>query len=187
MALTASKMLPLGKIAPSFSLTNVVSDESETLDKLLGSSGTLIVFMCNHCPYVIHLLDSLVAFARKNKALGINTIAISSNDVTRYPEDHPDHMKALALEKSFDFPYLFDEDQAVARAYDAACTPDFYLFNNEKKLVYRGRYDQSRPGNEFPINGNDLQTAIDAMLSGLPIAEQQYPSMGCGIKWKSTE
>lgn len=185
MALTASTMLPLGTSAPPFTLTNVVTNKQETLDEHLGTTGTLVIFMCNHCPYVIHLIDSLVAFTKKNHGLGINTIAISSNDVERYPEDHPDRMKMLALEKSFGFPYLYDEDQQVAKIYDAACTPDFYLFDASKKLVYRGRYDESRPGNDRPINGDDLQTAINALISGGAISDQQYPSMGCGIKWKT--
>lgn len=184
MALTASKMLPLGKTAPSFTLFNVVTKEDDCLDQHLGENGTLIVFMCNHCPYVVHLIDSLVSFAHKNQAKGVNTIAISSNDIERYPEDHPNLMKALAIEKSFGFPYLFDEDQSTARAYDAACTPDFYLFGADQRLVYRGRYDQSRPGNSYPINGSDLQAAIDALCMGEPITVEQYPSMGCGIKWK---
>ena len=185
MALVESNMLPLGTIAPDFSLPNVVDNSLGSLSSLKGEKGTLVVFTCNHCPYVIHLLDPFVAFARKNKEMGVETIAISSNDVKNYPLDHPDLMRELAQEKQFSFPYLYDETQKVAKAYDAACTPDFYLLNSHNELVYRGRFDASRPGNELPITGEDLQNAIDAMLKKDPIPEKQYPSMGCNIKWKA--
>ncbi len=185
MALVESNMLPLGTKAPSFSLPNVINNRTSTLADLKGEKGTLIVFTCNHCPYVIHLLDAFVALAEKNKEKGISTIAISSNDVVNYPADHPDLMKALAREKNFSFPYLYDENQAVAQAYAAACTPDFYLLNDANELVYRGRFDASRPGNNTPISGSDLQNAINALLKKEPIPEKQYPSMGCNIKWKA--
>lgn len=185
MALVESNMLPLGTTVPSFSLPNVITNKMESLEKLKGKKGTLVVFSCNHCPYVVHLLDAFVAFAKENKARGIASIVISSNDVENYPADHPDLMRELALEKDFSFPYLYDEDQLVAKAYDAACTPDFYLLNTANKLVYRGRFDASRPGNDIPITGKDLQHAIDAMLKNDPIPEKQYPSMGCNIKWKA--
>ena len=185
MALVESNMLPLGTIAPDFSLPNVVDNSLESLSSLKGEKGTLVVFTCNHCPYAIHLLDAFVAFARKNKEMGVETIAISSNDIEKYPLDHPDLMRELALDKQFTFPYLYDETQKVAKAYDAACTPDFYLLNSHNELVYRGRFDASRPGNELPITGEDLQNAIDAMLKKDPIPEKQYPSMGCNIKWKA--
>ena len=184
MTLVESNMLPLGTIAPDFSLPNVVDNSMGSLCSLKGEKGTLIVFTCNHCPYVVHLLDAFVALAKKNKDLGIATIAISSNDVEKYPADHPDLMRKLAQEKQFMFPYLYDEAQTVAKAYDAACTPDFYLLNSHNVLVYRGRFDASRPGNDTPITGVDLQNAIDAMLKKDPIPEKQYPSMGCNIKWK---
>ena len=185
MALVESNMLPLGTIAPDFSLPNVVDNSLGSLSSLKGEKGTLVVFTCNHCPYVIHLLDAFVAFARKNKEMGVETIAISSNDVENYPSDHPDLMRELAQEKQFSFPYLYDKTQKVAKAYDAACTPDFYLLNPHNELVYRGRFDASRPGNDLPITGEDLQNAIDAMLKKDPIPEKQYPSMGCNIKWKA--
>lgn len=185
MALVQSNMLPLGTIAPDFSLPNVVDNSLGALSNLKGEKGTLIVFTCNHCPYVVHLLDSFVALAKKNKDKGVATIAISSNDVENYPADHPDLMCKLAQEKKFTFPYLYDEAQTVAKAYDAACTPDFYLLNAQYALVYRGRFDASRPGNDTPITGEDLQNAIDAMLKKDSIPENQYPSMGCNIKWKT--
>lgn len=185
MALTESNMLPLGAISPAFSLPNVVTEKTESLDQLVGDKGTVIVFMCNHCPFVVHLVDHLTAFAKKNKKKGINTIAISSNDVINYPADHPKLMRALAIEKGFSFPYLYDENQLVARAYAAACTPDFYLLDSKKTMVYRGRYDASRPGNDTPISGEDLQEAINLMLKKHPISDKQYPSIGCNIKWKA--
>ena len=185
MALVESNMLPLGTIAPDFSLPNVVDNSLESLSNLKGEKGTLVVFTCNHCPYVVHLLDAFVALAKKNKGKGVATIAISSNDVENYPADHPDLMRKLAQEKNFTFPYLYDEAQTVAKAYDAACTPDFYLLNAQHALVYHGRFDASRPGNDTPITGEDLQNAIDAMLKKDPIPENQYPSMGCNIKWKT--
>ena len=185
MALTESNMLPLGTLAPAFQLIDTVDDQLKTLDQLKGEKGTLVVFMCNHCPYVVHLLDEFIALAKHNLPQGIRTVAISSNDVENYPADHPDKMKALALEKDFSFPYLFDEDQSVAKAYDAACTPDFYLLNENNSLVYRGRFDRSRPGNDAPITGEDLQQAIDLLIKNNPIPENQIPSMGCNIKWKA--
>ena len=185
MALTESNMLPLGTFAPDFKLVDVVSNAEKSLNELKGEQGTLIVFMCNHCPYVVHLIDALVALAERNLAIGINTIAISSNDIENYPEDRPEKMKALAIEKDFSFPYLYDEEQTIAKAYDAACTPDFYLLDNENKLVYRGRFDESRPGNSIAVTGEDLQYAIDLLVKNNPIAENQIPSMGCNIKWKA--
>ena len=185
MALTESKMLPLGTKAPKFSLPNVVNKKTESLDQLRGIEGTIIVFMCNHCPYVVYLIDHFVSFVKENQKRGIQTIAISSNDVINYPTDDPKLMRKLALEKEFSFSYLFDEDQSVAKAYDAACTPDFYLLDAKDSLVYRGRYDASRPGNNASTSGEDLQQAIDSMLKKHPISNQQYPSIGCNIKWKA--
>jgi peroxiredoxin len=185
MALVESNMIPLGTIAPDFSLPNVVDNSVGSLSNLKGGKGTLVVFICNHCPYVVHLLDAFVALAKKNKVKGLATIAISSNDVENYPADHPDLMRKLAQEKKIMFPYLYDEAQTVAKAYDAACTPDFYLLNAQHALVYHGRFDASRPGNDTPITGEDLQNAIDAMLKKDRIPENQYPSMGCNIKWKT--
>lgn len=185
MALTESLMLPLGTNVPGFSLPNVLDNTTQQLDNLTGEKGTIIVFMCNHCPYVVHILKHFVSFAQQFKPLGIHTIAISSNDIDNYPADHPDLMKQLAIEKEFSFPYLFDEDQSIAQAYKAACTPDFYLINADKELVYRGRYDQSRPGNDLPVTGKDLQTAVDLLINNQSIPSKQYPSLGCGIKWKA--
>ena len=185
MALVESNMLPLGTVAPHFSLPNVVDKSTGSLTLLKGQKGTLIVFTCNHCPYVVHLLDAFVTLAKKIKSKGIETIAISSNDVENYPADHPDLMRELALEKNFSFSYLYDENQSVAQEYDAACTPDFYLLNEDNKLVYRGRFDASRPGNDNPITGEDLLSAVDALLNKKPMPENQYPSMGCNIKWKA--
>jgi len=147
MALVESNMLPLGTIAPDFSLPNVVDKSLGSLSRLKGEKGTLVVFTCNHCPYVIHLLDAFVAFAKNNKERGIETIAISSNDIENYPLDHPDLMRDLAQEKQFTFAYLYDEAQTVAKAYNAACTPDFYLLNTQNELVYRGRFDASKMEN----------------------------------------
>ncbi len=183
MALTESYMLPLKTEAPSFSMTNVVSGQKESLKQLKGSSGTLIIFMCNHCPYVVHLMDAIVNTANKFSEIGVNTIAISSNSIISHPQDGPENMKNLALEKEFSFPYLFDDTQEVAHAYKAACTPDFYLFDSELSLYYRGRYDDSRPGNDQPITGKDLHQACTSMLTGEPTESLQYPSMGCNIKW----
>ena len=183
MALTESYMLPLKTEAPSFSLTNVVSSQKESLEQLQGSSGTLIIFMCNHCPYVVHLMDAIVNTANDFSKVGVNTIAISSNSIISHPQDGPENMKKLALEKEFSFPYLFDDTQEIAHAYKAACTPDFYLFDSELSLYYRGRYDDSRPGNEQPITGNDLHQACTSMLKGQALEALQYPSMGCNIKW----
>ena len=185
MALTESHMLPLGTRAPFFSLRNVTNEKNQNLDELSGTDGTLIIFMCNHCPYVIHLLDhlilSIIDFSKKS----ISTIAISSNNISTHPQDSPKEMKKMALKKNFSFPYLFDESQEVAHSYQAACTPDFYLFDANKKLVYRGRYDDSRPGNNIPVSGNDLRKAADLMLlKRKPIAYQK-PSIGCSIKWHS--
>ncbi len=183
MALTESYMLPLTTEAPAFSLLNVVTGQNESLEQHQGASGTLIVFMCNHCPYVVHLLDALLETAQQFAAQGVNTLAISSNSSISHPQDGPEQMKKLALEKKFGFPYLYDETQEVAHAYKAACTPDLYLFDAKLSLYYRGRYDDSRPGNQQPITGNDLHQAYQSMLKGEPLTAQQYPSMGCNIKW----
>ena len=185
MALTESKMLPLGTKAPEFSLPNVVNGNTESLDQLKGENGSVIVFMCNHCPYVVYLIDHFVSFAKEYQKKGINTIAISSNDVENYPADNPKLMRELALEKDFSFSYLYDEDQSIAKSYDAACTPDFFVLDAKDSLVYRGRYDRSRPGNPVSTNGEDLQQALDSMLKKHPISDKQYPSIGCNIKWKA--
>jgi len=183
MALTESYMLPLGRLAPDFSLLNVVTGKQCTLESLKGSKGTLIIFMCNHCPYVVHLIDSLVSSAELLESKDINTIAISSNSIHSHPQDGPQEMVELSFNKKFSFPYLYDKTQKIAHAYRAACTPDFYLFDASLKLVYRGRYDASRPGNKIPITGENLHKAVKIMHLKKPMLEMQYPSIGCNIKW----
>lgn len=184
MALTPSNMLPLGTKAPDFQLPDTVSGKTYTLQELAGEKATVVMFICNHCPYVIHVNPELVRLAKDYIPRGVGFVAISSNDVKNYPDDAPDKMKERALELGYPFPYLYDESQEVARAYDAACTPDFYVFDKDLKLVYRGRLDESRPGNDVPLTGKDLRAALDAVLEGKPVSEPQYPSMGCNIKWK---
>jgi peroxiredoxin len=185
MARTPSNMLALGTKAPDFTLLDTVSDTKLSLDELKGLKGTLIMFICNHCPFVKHVNTQISQLAKDVKAKGINTIAISSNDVEGYPQDGPDFMKQNALEQDFIFPYLYDQTQEVAKAYDAACTPDFYLFDDQLKLVYRGQLDDSRPGNGLPVDGNDLRAAISQLMSHQSISVDQKPSIGCNIKWKS--
>ena len=185
MARTPSNMLPLGTVAPDFSLPDTVSDRNLSLSDLKGVKGTLVVFICNHCPFVKHIDEGIVAMANDYQPKGISFIAISSNDVINYPQDAPDLMKLEAKKVGYDFPYLYDETQEVARAYDAACTPDFYLFDQDLKCVYRGQMDGSRPGNDVPVTGQDLRIATDSLIEGNPISENQIPSLGCGIKWKA--
>lgn len=181
MSQTPSNMLPLGTRAPNFTLPDVVSGQAYTLK---AGQPTVIVFMCNHCPFVQHVLPTLVDVAAEYKKKGVNFIAINSNDVENYPEDAPDKMKTLAKAKHFTFPYLFDELQKVAYQYQAACTPDFYLFDKDLSCVYRGRFDTSTPSNGEPLTGLDLSNAMDQLLANKPIDENQYPSVGCNIKWK---
>lgn len=183
MSLTASTMLPIGTIAPNFHLRDAVSDNYYSLDDLKSAKATVIMFICNHCPFVIHVNPELVRIANEYRAHGVAFIAISSNDADAYPEDSIDKMSIVAKVLKFPYPYLYDKHQEVAKAYDAACTPDFYVFDGEMKLSYRGRLDDSRPGNGIPITGADLRRAIDTTLQGA-IIEKQYPSMGCNIKWK---
>ncbi|MBX2904231.1 MAG: thioredoxin family protein [Chitinophagales bacterium] len=185
MALTPSNMIPLGTLAPDFSLPDTVSGREFSFYDIKGIAGTLLVFMCNHCPYVKHINHQFAAIAAEYGQKGIGIAAISSNNVEKYPDDAPDKMKELALEENFVFPYLYDETQAVAKLYDAACTPDFYLFNAENKLVYRGQFDDSRPGNNVAVTGKDLLAAMNALLAGREISPVQRPSMGCNIKWKT--
>ncbi len=183
MARTPSNMLPLGTQAPNFSLLDTVSDQMMTLSGLKGDKGTLIMFICNHCPFVKHVNTQIAQLAREYQAQGISFVAISSNDVVNYPQDAPHLMKETALIEAYTFPYLYDKTQEVARAYDAACTPDFYLFDKELALVYRGQLDDSRPGNGIPVTGSDLRHALEALLQGTPVSEVQKPSIGCNIKW----
>jgi len=185
MARTPSNMLPLGTLAPNFKLLDSVTRLDMSLESLRGPLGTVIMFICNHCPFVKHVNTQISQLARDYKTKGINCIAISSNDIENYPEDAPHLMKQNAMAHGFIFPYLYDETQAVAKAYDAACTPDFYVFDDHLKLVYRGQLDDSRPGNGIPVTGNDLRNALDNLLNNIPISEHQKPSIGCNIKWKT--
>lgn len=185
MALTPSNMLSLGTKAPDFSLIDTVSETIISLNDQKGINGTVVMFICNHCPFVIHVNAGIVQLANDYQAKGIAFIAISSNDVVRYPADAPDLMKLNAQQEGFSFPYLYDKTQEVAKAYDAACTPDFYIFDKELKLVYRGQLDDSRPNNGIPVTGKDMRAALDAILNEKPVSENQKPSIGCGIKWIS--
>ena len=183
MARTPSNMVNLGTLAPSFKLPNTINNETVISDNYFNKKGTIIMFICNHCPFVIHVIDEIVNISKEYEN-NISFIAISSNDVVNYPDDSPELMKLLAKEKEFNFPYLYDESQEVAKMYDAACTPDFFLYDSEKKLVYRGQLDGSRPGNEIPVTGFDLRNAIDCLISNVENTEVQKPSIGCNIKWK---
>ena len=185
MARTPSNMIPLGSSAPSFELPDTLSGQAISLEKTKGEKGTLIFFICNHCPFVKHINQGLVALAKDYQNHGFSFIAISSNDVMNYPEDHPDLMTKTGLEEGYPFPYLYDESQEVAKAYDAACTPDFFLFDQELQLVYRGQMDNSRPGNGIEVTGNDLRQALEALIEGKSISAHQLPSIGCNIKWKT--
>ena len=183
MARTPSVMVDLGGKAPDFNLPNVVSGSNATLQSLKGEKGTLVMFICNHCPFVVHVMDELIRIGKDYHNSGISIVAISSNSIQTHPQDGPVHMLELAKEKQFPFPYLYDETQEVAKAYDAACTPDFFLYDGELACVYRGQLDDSRPGNEAPVNGKDLRAALDCLVTGNPISEDQKPSIGCNIKW----
>jgi len=184
MALTESTMLELGTTAPDFALTDVVSDKLVHRDDFRGKKALLVMFICAHCPYVKHIEKGLAALGKDYAGKSLSIVAISSNDVTTHPADSPAGLKQQAQTLSFDFPYLYDESQAVAHAYKAACTPDFFLFDDAFRLVYRGEFDRSRPGNGIAVTGEDLRAAIDAALAGKPPLEDQRPSIGCNIKWK---
>lgn len=184
MAKTLSTMIPLGTKAPDFRLMDTVSNKWLTLDELKSPIATVVMFICNHCPYVKHIQTQLVDVANRYQAKGIKFIAISSNDVVNYPADSPALMHEEAITHHYPFPYLYDETQAVAKAYHAACTPDFFVFDNNLLCVYRGRFDEATPGNDKPVTGADLCKALDAILAGNTISEDQIASMGCNIKWK---
>lgn len=184
MARTESTMLELGTLAPEFALTDVVSGKTVRRADFRGKDGLLVMFICAHCPYVKHIETTLGALGRDYAARPLAIVAISSNDVTTHPADGPEGMKAQAAAQGFVFPYLYDESQDVARAQKAACTPDFFLFDKDFRLVYRGQYDESRPGNGVPVTGGDLRAAIDTVLAGKPVPAEQRPSIGCNIKWK---
>lgn len=184
MAATPSTMMPLGTTAPAFALQDTVSGEMMTLDSLKSDTATVVMFICNHCPFVKHVQQGLVSMADDYISKGISFIAINSNDVVSHPGDSPDKMKEEAQRLGYPFPYLFDESQEVAHAYQAACTPDFYVFDGDLNLIYRGQLDDSRPGNGIPVTGSDIRAALDAALGGTPVSEHQKPSIGCNIKWK---
>jgi len=185
MAQTASTMLPLGTPAPAFSLPEPATGESVSPDRFRDAPALLVIFMCNHCPFVKHIRDGLIQFARDYQARGLAIVAINANDVANHPGDSPENMAEEARTFGYPFPYLYDETQAVAKAYRAACTPDFFLFDANRKLVYRGQFDGSRPGNAIPVTGADLRAAADAALASQPALPGQKPSIGCNIKWKA--
>lgn len=186
MVLTPSTMLPLGTIAPDFQLPNAGSgkDEIVRLEQFKDAPALLVIFLCNHCPYVKHVRTDLARIASEYQKKGVAVVGINSNDADAYPDDSPEKMNQEARQFGYTFPYLFDADQSVAKAYKAACTPDFYVFDHSAKLVYRGQMDDSRPQSGKQVTGRDLRTALDAVLAGRPVPEPQMPSIGCNIKWK---
>ncbi len=184
MALTPSNMLDLGTTAPDFKALDITSNSIKTLAELKSDTATLIFFICAHCPFVIHLNKAIAQLALDYSEKKVQFIGISSNDIVNYPQDAPEYLKAQADEYGFIFPYLFDESQSIARSYDAACTPDFFLFDADMRLSYRGQFDDSRPGNDLPITGEDIRNALDKTIAGKEIKEIQKPSIGCNIKWK---
>jgi peroxiredoxin len=185
MAATQSTMLlELGAPAPQFHLPDVVTGKTISLDTFAGKKALVVMFICRHCPYVIHVKDELARLGRDYAGKSVGIVAISSNDAEAYPMDAPASLKEMAVELGFNFPFCYDESQQTAKAYAAACTPDFYVFDENRKLVYRGQLDDSRPGNGIPVTGRDLRAAIDAVLEGRPVPSNQKPSLGCNIKWK---
>ena len=184
MALTPSSMLALGTQAPDFKLMDTLTGKTYNLEVAKGSKATVIMFICNHCPYVKHVIPELVRLAKDYQAKDIGFVAISANDVTGYPEDAPEKMTQLARQLGFSFPYLYDEIQSTAKAYQATCTPDFFIFDKDLLCIYRGQLDGSRPGNKTAVTGKDIRAALDNILQGKPVNPQQIPSMGCNIKWK---
>lgn len=183
MAATPSTMVALGTPAPKFRLPDA-SGKFYAVDDFKHAPALVVMFICNHCPYVKHVRSGLAAFARDYAAKGVAIVGVNSNDAEAYPEDSPEMMAKEAKDAGYTFPYLYDETQAVAKAYDAACTPDFFLFDGNRRLVYRGQFDDSRPGNGKPVSGADLRAAVDAVLAGAPVPTQQKASIGCNIKWK---
>lgn len=179
-----STMLPLGTTAPEFALADVVSGRTVTLQDFGDQKALLVMFICRHCPYVAHVRPALAELAREHVGSGLGIVAISANDPATYPEDAPEGLAAEVVEAGYTFPYLFDETQEVAKAHMAACTPDFFLFDKDRRLAYRGQFDSSRPGNGVPVTGEDLRAAIDAVLEERPVSEDQRPSVGCSIKWR---
>lgn len=184
MPKTPSNMIPLGTTAPSFTLIDTLSGKEVMLDQFKSANAIVVMFICNHCPYVKWIIDKVVQIATDYQKKGVAFIAISSNDAAQYPDDSPDNMLAFAKSHQFTFPYLYDDTQAIAKAYQAACTPDFYVFDQQMACVYRGRFDDATPGNEKPVTGQDLSDALDHLLDHKPIQQDQLPSVGCNIKWK---
>jgi peroxiredoxin len=184
MARTESTMLPLRSTAPDFELPDVTTGQLVSLSKFVGAKALLVMFMCEHCPFVKHVQDELARLGHDYVPQGVGIVAISANDVSNYPQDAPEHLKAMAQHLNLNYPILYDETQTVAKSYQAACTPDFFLFDADHRLIYRGQLDDSRPGNDKPVTGKDLRAAIDAALAGAPMIADQKPSIGCNIKWK---
>ena len=184
MSLTPSNILERGTLASDFTLLDTISEKIISLQELKGERGTIIFFICNHCPFVIHINRELVQLAKDYTSRGFSFIAISSNDAEKYPMDGPEKMKIHATKEHYPFPYLYDETQEVAKAYNAACTPDLYVFDSDLKSIYHGQLDDSRPGNEKPVSGKDIRNSLNNLLENKPVLQKQQPSMGCGIKWK---
>ena len=186
MALTPSTMVPLGTPCPTFHLPDVSSGQPLSLESFKNKDVLLVMFLCRHCPYVVHVQAELARIGREYAARGVAVVAISANDAAQYPDDGPVGLRRQASEQGFAFPYLYDDSQAVAKAFGAACTPDFFVYDANRQLVYRGQLDDSRPGNGKPVTGRDLRAALDAALAGRPALEPQRPSAGCNLKWKSS-
>jgi peroxiredoxin len=184
MTLTPSVMLPLGTEAPDFALPDVVTGKTVRLADFSGKKALLVMFICRHCPFVKHIQDALARFGRDYADKNIGIVAVSANDPDEYPEDRPESLKEMAVSLGLPFPFCYDESQETAKAYSAACTPDFFLFDRDRKLVYRGQFDDSRPGKDLPVTGRDMRDAVDSILEDHPLPEEQKPSIGCNIKWK---
>jgi len=180
----SSTPMPAGTLAPDFQLPDTVSGNTLSLDTLRGQRGTVVMFICNHCPYVVHVQQELVRLANDYRARGVAFVAICANDAERYPDDAPERMREEAHRLGYPFPYLHDETQSTARAYDAVCTPDIYLFDKDLRLTYRGQLDDSRPRNDVPVTGSSLRAALDATIAGQPVEGEQKASVGCSIKWR---
>lgn len=184
MARTISTMAALGTKAPDFTLPDTISGKQISLQQIKGTVATVIMFICNHCPFVLHVNDELVKLANDYSGKNIHFVGISANDIITHPDDAPDKMKATALQLKYPFPYLFDETQETAKAFDAACTPDFFIYNKDLELVYRGQLDDSRPGNGIPVTGKDIRDTLNCLINNQPVPAEQRPSIGCNIKWK---